>query len=419
MSGYRLPLLAIILPLIIIGCAPQPAPTASSHEDEYALYAYDALLLKEYDEAHRYFDLLYRESGSGLYLKESLRILLFQKEFKPAIASASDFLKTAEDSDIRKLLIEALKNTEAYDQAQVESEKLLAYEQTVESYVMAAEVYFLKKAYKKSIEYYKKAYDIEPSDYVVDKIAEVLYVNMQKSDEAIQYYETHIRFHGCSKYLCQRMASLYARKGDVDGVISAYMRIYETDQDNLIGRKVIDLYLLKNDYPGLQEFLEMSRLDDMMLLKLLKHNREFKEAADVAFRIYKKNGEIDYFAQYAMFTYESGNQKDKALIKQTIANLRSVIKENNSHVYLNYLGYLLIDSGINVKEGLGLVKQALEQDKENLSYLDSLAWGYYKQKQYTKAYETITRLKGALDDPIVKEHFEMIKKKYDTIKKRK
>jgi len=419
MSGYRLLLLTLLALFAITGCTPPAPQVHSSKEDELALIAYDALLQKEYDSADEAFTLLYNQTGNGEYLKESLRIRIFQKEYKNAAAAAGAFLAGHDDNDIRKLRIEALKNDKQYDEAQAEVKKLLASEKSESSYVIAAEVYLLEKDYPQSIEYYKKAYDINPSDYVVDKIAEVLYLYMKKGDEAIQYYETHIRFHGCGQYLCQRLASLYARKGDIDGVIAVYKRIYEIEGDDLIGRKVIDLYLLKNDYDGLQEFLEMSQLDDMMLLKLLKHNRQYKKAADVALRIYKKNGEIDYFAQYAMFLFESGNQKDKALIKQTVQNLRNVLKESNSHVYLNYLGYLLIDNNLDVKEGVRLVKKALEQDSENLSYLDSLAWGYYRQKQYTKAYEIMQKVKPVMDDPIVKEHYQAIKKKYDAVKKSK
>lgn len=418
MSGYRLPLLILLAAFVITGCAPKVIKPHSSQEDELALIAYDALLQKEYDLANETFMRLYQESGSGAYLKESLRILLFEKEYKTAAAAAGGFLAKEEDNDIRKLLIEALKNEKRYDEALAEVKKLLESEQSESSFVMAAEVHLLRKEYPESIEYYKKAYDLNPSDYVVDKIAEVLYLYMKKGDEAIQYYETHVRFHGCGQYLCQRLASLYARKGDIDGVITVYKRIYEIEGDDLIGRKVIDLYLLKNDYNGLQEFLEMSQLDDMMLLKLLKHNREYQKAAEVALRIYKKSGEIDYFAQHAMFQFESGDQKDRELVKKTVQKLRNVLKESNSHVYLNYLGYLLIDNNLDVAEGIALVKRALEQDSENLSYLDSLAWGYYKQKKYTKAYKIMQKVKSVMDDPIVKEHYRIIKKKYDAVLKK-
>ena len=174
MSGYRLLLLTLLALFAITGCTPPAPQVHSSKEDELVLIAYDALLQKEYDAANEAFVNLYSQTGSGEYLKEALRIQVFQKEYKEAATAASAFLAGHEDNDIRKLLIEALKSDKRYDEALAEVKKLLASEKSESSYIIAAEVYLLLKEYPQSIEYYKKAYDINPSDYVVDKIAEAL-----------------------------------------------------------------------------------------------------------------------------------------------------------------------------------------------------------------------------------------------------
>ena len=54
----------------------------------------------------------------------------------------------------------------------------------------------------------------------------------------------------------------------------------------------------------------------------------------------------------------------------------------------NFLGYLMIDYELNVKEGVEYVKKALEISPRNPAYLDSLAWGYYKLKDCKNAKET-------------------------------
>ena len=56
--------------------------------------------------------------------------------------------------------------------------------------------------------------------------------------------------------------------------------------------------------------------------------------------------------------------------------------------FLNFLGYLLIDYDIDVKEGVGHIKKALEISPLNPAYLDSLAWGYYKLKDCVSAKQT-------------------------------
>ncbi len=423
MSRHYLSLILLTAAFILSACSPSPKPGEAyadyGQEDEITLLAYDALLNQDYTQAQGYFDDLFAHTGYPLYLQELLRVLFFQKKYDDVILRAGTFLQTQRDTGINLVLIEALKQQKRYDEAMAEADKLLKNDPGESVYLVAADIYFLAGKHKESIAYYKEAYEINPSDYSVDKIAEILYLYLKNPEEAIRYYETHVRFHGCTQYLCQRMASLYAKEGNIDGVISAYRRIYDEEENELIGRKVIDLYLLKNDQEGLQAFLEKSRLDDVMLLRLLKHNRRYIEAAVVALRLYQSSGEIDYLAQHTMFRFESGNQKDKKLINETISNLRSVVKESNSHVYLNYLGYLLIDYDIDVKGGIELVNRALEQDKGNISYLDSLAWGYYKQKHYQKAYDVIKKVKNTLDDPVVREHYNTIKKRYDAVKNNK
>ena len=45
---------------------------------------------------------------------------------------------------------------------------------------------------------------------------------------------------------------------------------------------------------------------------------------------------------------------------------------------LNYLGYMLADRGIRLRESVTLLKRAIEMDPHNGSYLDSLGWAYFK-----------------------------------------
>ena len=47
----------------------------------------------------------------------------------------------------------------------------------------------------------------------------------------------------------------------------------------------------------------------------------------------------------------------------------------------------MIDNDLDIKKGIELVNKALQKDKNNLFYLDSLAWGYYKLKDCKKAWD--------------------------------
>ena len=54
------------------------------------------------------------------------------------------------------------------------------------------------------------------------------------------------------------------------------------------------------------------------------------------------------------------------------------------------LAWFLIDSDINVDEGLDLIQKALEIEPDNWNYLDTYGWGLYKQGKYEEALKVLT-----------------------------
>ncbi len=72
---------------------------------------------------------------------------------------------------------------------------------------------------------------------------------------------------------------------------------------------------------------------------------------------------------------------------------------------LNYLGYMLADRGLKLKDSIEYVERALVLDPKNPAYLDSLGWAQFKLAQYEPAEKS---LRGALrydpSDPTIREH---------------
>jgi tetratricopeptide (TPR) repeat protein len=84
---------------------------------------------------------------------------------------------------------------------------------------------------------------------------------------------------------------------------------------------------------------------------------------------------------------------------------RSIQINPKNAMALNYLGYMLADRGVKLKEALGYVQRALSLDPKNAAYLDSLGWAQYKLALYDEAEKS---LRAALaydeDDPTIREH---------------
>tara|TARA_B100000809_G_scaffold93066_1_gene91711 strand:+ start:645 stop:2363 length:1719 start_codon:yes stop_codon:yes gene_type:complete len=89
--------------------------------------------------------------------------------------------------------------------------------------------------------------------------------------------------------------------------------------------------------------------------------------------------------------------------KDLIESLK--ILPDQAHV-LNYLAYSWIDKGINLNEGLEMLKKANQIKKEDGYIIDSLGWAYYAKKDYIEAERFLQRAVELLPfDPIINDHY--------------
>lgn len=405
--------------LLFVGCSnaqpkPKPSKQESQEKDLYLLMASDSKNRDDYNLTAHYYEKLYEITKDTDYKKEQLENLLNAREFSAVIDITSDELKNGENRDFRRYKTLAYVGKKELEKALENGKKLLIDSQITNDLILIGDLYYLTHNYHIAVKHYKKAYAQEASEQLVDKIASILYEKLNKNSEAIAYYETHIIQYGCSEFLCQRLANLYAKKNNIYGVISAYKRIYNLRQDEIVAQKIVELYLLLKDYKRLSNWLEDSRYNDLILLEIYRYEKELIKASVVALRLYEEKGDIDHLAMYAIFSYEA-NEGNRSVVLNTVKLLERVVAQSDNHIYLNYLGYLLIDHGVDVDRGVGLVERALKGDPSNPYYKDSLAWGYYMQGKSDEAFKLIKVAKDSIgDDKTLNEHYEAI---YKAVKK--
>jgi tetratricopeptide (TPR) repeat protein len=80
------------------------------------------------------------------------------------------------------------------------------------------------------------------------------------------------------------------------------------------------------------------------------------------------------------------------------------LQPEQPHV-LNYLGYSWIDQGINLDEGMKMIKRAVDQRPDDGYIVDSLGWAHYRIGSYEDAVKNLER---AIDlkpeDPTINDH---------------
>ncbi len=72
---------------------------------------------------------------------------------------------------------------------------------------------------------------------------------------------------------------------------------------------------------------------------------------------------------------------------------------------LNYLGYSWIDRGMNLEEGMRMIKRAVEQRPDDGYIVDSLGWAYFKLGNFEEAVKNLDRaVELKPDDPTINDH---------------
>ncbi len=143
----------------------------------------------------------------------------------------------------------------------------------------------------------------------------------------------------------------------------------------------------------------------MALGNIERGRKQFAECADVytkgvdtLTKDEKSNWVIFYFRGICL---ERSKQWAKAE-----ADLKKSLElfPDQPHV-LNYLGYSWIDQGINLDEGMRMIKRAVEQRADDGYIVDSLGWAYYRLGNYEEAVKQLDRaIELKPEDPTINDH---------------
>jgi tetratricopeptide (TPR) repeat protein len=72
---------------------------------------------------------------------------------------------------------------------------------------------------------------------------------------------------------------------------------------------------------------------------------------------------------------------------------------------LNYLGYSWVDQGVNLDEGMKMIRRAVEQKPDDGYIVDSLGWAYYRIGNFDEAVKHLERaVEIRPEDPTINDH---------------
>jgi tetratricopeptide (TPR) repeat protein len=143
----------------------------------------------------------------------------------------------------------------------------------------------------------------------------------------------------------------------------------------------------------------------MALGNLLRGRKQFAECADVYSKGLATMPKPDKSAWTLFYfrgiCFERSKQWPKAE-----ADLKKALElfPDQPHV-LNYLGYSWVDKGMNLDEGMAMIKRAVEQRADDGYIVDSLGWANYRIGKYEEAVKELDRaVELKPEDPTINDH---------------
>ena len=382
-------------------------------EDAYILYALRAEHIRDNKSAAKIYKILFDKSQKKEYLYRSLTNSIVVKDYQTLIDTVDKITQGSfDDYKLVHFKIIALLEMQKVEEATELATTLVKHSELENDYILVSDIYAKQKEYDIALKYLEGAYLKNYDENVLDKMSIIMYVNLHKKKEAIAQLETHTLMHGCSALICGRLIGFYSNENNIDGILSIYLRLYKTNKNTEIAQKIVQIYAYKKEYIKMIDFLESSKTDDETLLELYSMTKNYNKAFLLADKLYKKSGDITFLGQSAIYEYESHYKNDdKKVLSSVVEKLEKVVQEDKNPLYKNYLGYVLIDHEIDVKKGMLYIQDVLKLQPDSGYYLDSLAWGYYKLNECTRAktiMDRVVTLEGG-NDPEVVQHVEKIK----------
>lgn len=209
------------------------------------------------------------------------------------------------------------------------------------------------------------------------------------------------------------LAELYLRQGDYKRSNAFYSQVAEASPFFRLSRiemanNLSRLEKIEEAVTKLKELIE-AEPDDltgyMVLGSLFNREERYPEAAEVYDRAVGIIGLPQTYHWNLFFRRGIAYERMKEWEKAEPNFKKSLELSADQPEVLNYLGYSWIDQGINLDEGMDMIRKAVELRPRSGFIVDSLGWAYYRLGKYEDAVRELERAVQLMpQDPTINDH---------------
>lgn len=209
------------------------------------------------------------------------------------------------------------------------------------------------------------------------------------------------------------LANVFETTKKYEMAIEAYERMPENSplkRKAMIQRALnLDVLEKKDEARESLQALVKEKPDDVegmfAYANVLRVGKRYLEAADAYTQIIKTFGEPkrEHWAlfYYRGMSYERGKQWP--LAEKDFQQALKLSPDN--YQVLNYLGYSWVDQGVNLDQGLDMIKKAVSLRPKDGYIIDSLGWAYYRLGRFEEAAAELEKaIVLSPSDPTINDH---------------
>jgi len=370
------------------------------------------------------------------------------------------------DADTRDALAQALLNNDQLDEALKQYKALSeADPENAEALIHIGEIERRQGKYEDALATIRKARKKQPDNLDGGYNEGLLLDVLGRFDEAAQVYERMVELtsHANGAYkedeknnrgiFLERLGAVYHEQNKTPEAIATYQKMIELGGDTAIrgyqfevdtyrdakqydkavetARKAVEANPKDRDLKLMLagELADLNKTEEgVALAKALLANSDDDRAVWLSLgqmyvRAHRWKEAEDAFNKAEALTTKTDPKKEKEE-RTYMFFLRGELAERQKHyepaeqyfrqaldldpespMTLNYLGYMLADKGVRLKEALEMIHKAVEAEPMNGAYLDSLGWVYFKMGDYEQAEENLRQaVERDRSDPTVHDH---------------
>lgn len=429
MPSYKKIIIFLFLTTIFIGCDIKNINLESNKtpkdfikietksfdlEDYYIMYALELEEQKMYVNAKDIYLKLFENTNNYEYLVKFLIITVQLGQYDLVKEKALQYMKPniKEEEIILRSYTYSLFKLNETNEAILNAKELLKTYKNAINYELLGTIYLTNNDFKNAYDSFNTALKFEESNNLIYTLSNLEFFQFNQKEEAINRVKNYIPKSEYDFNLSLQLLAFYENLNQKDKIVEFLKKMfiyYKNSNNQELLNKTKMLFWKYIDKNVAIAFWEEQSEEDEYLLNFYRATSQQDKVYNLLIKLYERTNNIDYLAQQTIIEFEKATDK-KSILKDIISKFEVVNQNSSYHVYQNYLAYILIDYDIDIKKGLSLVKKALEQEQNNIAYLDTLAWGEYKAKNCKKAFNLMKQIvdKIGLDDDEIKLHWEKI-----------